>query len=81
MKCEVLFFAQLREAIGRERLSVELADDATVNDALEALAQKYPAIKSARKTLAVAVDERYQALSTRLTDGCTIALIPPVSGG
>lgn len=81
MKCEVLLFAQLREAMGRERLSIELRDDATVGDALDELSREHPAINAMRKTIAVAVDQRYQPSGTRLRDGCTMALIPPVSGG
>lgn len=81
MKCEVLLFAQLREAIGRERLSIQLRDGATVADALEAMSREHPSIASMRKTIAVAVDQEYQPPTTVLRDGCTLALIPPVSGG
>jgi molybdopterin converting factor subunit 1 len=81
MNCEVLLFAQLREAIGCERLSLALNDGATVGDALDALAHAHPIIASMHGALAVAVDENYQPASARLHEGCTIALIPPVSGG
>jgi molybdopterin converting factor subunit 1 len=81
MKCEVLLFAQLRESIGRERLSLELKDNATVGDAIDELSRQHPIIKSMRKTIALAVDQAYQPATVRLRDGCTIALIPPVSGG
>ena len=81
MKCHVLLFAQLREAINRDRLIIDLPDDATVADALDLLAAEHEAIASMRGQIAVAVNERYQPLSAKLSDGCTIALIPPVSGG
>lgn len=81
MKCDVLLFAQLRELIGCDRLAIDLPDGATVGDALRALAKEHDAIAQMRDRIAVAVDERYQSTSARLQHGCTIALIPPVSGG
>ena len=81
MQCEVLLFAQLAEAIGHDRLTVDLPGGATVADALDALSNDHAAIVDMRPTLAVAVNERYGKGSTALADGDTIALIPPVSGG
>ena len=81
MQCEVLLFAQLAEAVGHDRLTVDLPDGATVADALDALSNDHAAIVDMRPTLAVAVNERYCNGATALADGDTIALIPPVSGG
>ncbi|MHC4274315.1 MAG: molybdopterin converting factor subunit 1 [Planctomycetota bacterium] len=81
MRCDVLLFAQLAEAVGHDRLTVDLPDGATAADALDVLASDHPALRDMRRTLAVAVNERYCAESRALGDGDTIALIPPVSGG
>ncbi len=81
MRCEVLLFAQLAEAVGHDRLTIELPDGATAADAIEAISRDHAAVGQARATLAVAVNERYCDGSRALTDGDTIALIPPVSGG
>ena len=81
MRCEVLLFAQARDEIGRDRLTLELSDGASVGDALDALVNQHPALEGLRDRLAVAVDGRYAAPHTPLREGCTIALIPPVSGG
>lgn len=81
MKCTVLLFAQLREAVGCDRLSIELPDGSTVADALDVLARKHPSIAAMRSSIAVAVDEMYRPPTFALMDGCTVALIPPVSGG
>lgn len=81
MKCQVLLFAQLRESIGSNQLEIDLPARATVGDAINHLAAQYELIAAMRGQLAIAVDERYQPLNAKLTDGCTIALIPPVSGG
>jgi molybdopterin synthase catalytic subunit len=81
MRCEILLFANAAEAVGHDRLTVDLPDDATVADALDALSKDHAAIVSMRPTLAVSLNERYVNGATALVDGDTIALIPPVSGG
>ncbi len=81
MNCTVLLFAQLAESIGSDRLTIELTDGATIEDALQELGSQHEIIASMRDSLAVAVDDRYCKRTTTLSDGDTLALIPPVSGG
>ena len=81
MLCTVLLFAQLAEALNTRQLTIELPDESNVGDALEVLANQYEAIENIRDSIAVAVDESYAGMQTTLTADCTIALIPPVSGG
>ena len=81
MRCEILLFAQLADMIGTDRLAISLPEGATVADALAKVANDHEAIASVRSTLAVAVNERYCSPHSPLSDGDTIALIPPVSGG
>ena len=81
MQCTVLLFAQLAEALDTRQLTIELPDDSTVGEALDLLASRHEAIESLRDHIAVAVDEAYAGIQTTLSPDCTIALIPPVSGG
>jgi molybdopterin converting factor subunit 1 len=81
IRCEILLFAELRESLGRSHLSIELAEGATVAEAIERLATQHAAIAQWRGKLAVAVDDAYARPDAILRDGCRIALIPPVSGG
>jgi molybdopterin converting factor subunit 1 len=81
MRCHVLLFAQLRESLGTPRLELDLPDGSTVGDGLDRLAQEHEVISDMRGRIAVAVDAKYQPMSAQLTDGCELALIPPVSGG
>lgn len=81
MRCEVLLFAHLREAIDKDRLAIDLPDGATIQDAIDLLAQQHEIIALMGSRIAVAVDEQYRPRNSSLRDGCTIALIPPVSGG
>ena len=79
--CTILLFAQLTDTVGESQLEIQLSANATVAIALDALIQQYPSLQQHRRTLAVAVNERYAGFETLLRHGDTIALIPPVSGG
>ncbi len=81
MRCQVLLFAQLAETIGTDRLTIELPEGATVADALAVLSKAHEAIATTANAIAVAVNEQYCPVAQVLSDGDTIALIPPVSGG
>lgn len=81
MQCEVLLFAQLADAVGEARLTIDLPDQSTVADGLHKLAEAHEPIAKMIAHIAVAVDEQYAARETVLRNGQTIALIPPVSGG
>ena len=81
MQCQILLFAQLAESIGTDRITIELSNGATVNEALDELAQKHETIAQMRNSIAVAINEQYCNAITEIKDGDTLALIPPVSGG
>ena len=81
MNCTILLFAQLAESIGSDRITIELNDGATVEDALQELGSQHEIIAAMRDSIAVAIDDRYCTRTTTLNDGDMLALIPPVSGG
>jgi molybdopterin synthase catalytic subunit len=78
----VRLFAILRERAGRESIEVDLAEGATVADALRALSE-LPALAGVldRLPVAMAVNREYATAETRLGEQDELALIPPVSGG
>jgi len=82
MTVTVRLFAVLRERAGAETVALELADDATVADALSALAQR-PGLDELleRMPVRMAVNRDYAEAKTRLQSGDELALVPPVSGG
>jgi MoaE-MoaD fusion protein len=75
MKVSVRLFAVLRERAGRDTVEIELADGATVRDAIAALpvAQGVPVL--------MAVNREVAAEDVVLRPDDELALIPPVSGG
>jgi molybdopterin synthase catalytic subunit len=81
MRISVLYFAVFRERIGRDEEALELADGATVRDALDALAAKHPAIAALRGKFRCAVNQDFIDEDRVLADRDELALIPPVAGG
>ncbi|RPH43582.1 MAG: molybdopterin converting factor subunit 1 [Burkholderiales bacterium] len=85
MKIEVLYFASLREAVGRGREQLELPPDVVTAAALRAhLRARGGAWTDALaegRTLRVAVDQAMAADDAPLRDGAEVAFFPPVTGG
>ena len=81
MRVTLLYFAVVRERLGRTRDSLELPAGATVRSALDAIAAQEPAIGTLRARIRVAVNEEFADEDHALADGDELALIPPVAGG
>lgn len=81
MHIRILLFATVADQLGTSKLALDLAEDATVSDALDALQSSHPQIGPLRTVLAVAVNHVYSDPATKLVAGDEVALIPPVSGG
>lgn len=81
MTIQVLLFARLREICGQARMCVELSAAATVADCFSLLSDRFPELEDLRDSIVVAVNEDYAKWTDHLSDGDTIAFIPPVSGG
>jgi molybdopterin converting factor subunit 1 len=78
----VRLFSILRERAGSDRVELQLADGATVADALEALSA-IPSLAGLLERLPVrmAVNHDYATARTTLDADDELALIPPLSGG
>ncbi len=77
----VLYFAMLRERLGRDGEAMDVVDGVDATAFLEQLAARMPAVASILRRCRVAVGNDFVSGPLRLRDGCEIALIPPVSGG
>jgi MoaE-MoaD fusion protein len=78
---QVLYFAVLRERVGRDSESIELSPTSTVGEARAALAAANPAIAPLLPQVRSAVNREMVGDSHTLCDGDELALIPPVAGG
>ena len=74
-------FAVYRERVGSDCIEVTLPDGATVDDALQRLAEQHPVTEPLLGTTMVAVNQSYVERSHPLQSMDEVALIPPVSGG
>lgn len=82
MEIELRLFAVFRERAGRESLSLELPEGATVADAIAAAARQ-PGLEEilARMPVRAALNREYVDEGAKVSAGDELALIPPVSGG
>lgn len=86
-------FADVAEAAGEREVSVDVGDDATVGDAVEALVSAHPDLRGRVRdadgdvrpdvnVLHNGTDVRNESgLETPVEPGDELALFPPVSGG
>jgi len=81
MQIRILFFGSLAHDVGVDKCELELSDNATVRDALQALTESYGTISRHAQALATAVNLEYVGAGHILVDQDELALIPPVSGG
>ncbi|TCV98056.1 molybdopterin synthase sulfur carrier subunit [Biostraticola tofi] len=79
----VLFFAQVRELTGLDRLELEAADFSTVEQLRASLCQRGEkwALALASGNLLAAVNQSLVEQDHPLTNGDEIAFFPPVTGG
>lgn len=76
MRVEVLFFGKLVDIAGS---SLVINNVASTDELLDQLRLQFPAL--AAEKYIVAVDKKTITENTSLTDNCTVALLPPFSGG
>jgi molybdopterin synthase sulfur carrier subunit len=85
MKLNILYFAALREAVGRAREECEVPAGVTSVDTLRGwlIARGAPWSEAFRNTPRVraAVDQAMARPETPLHDGAEVAFFPPVTGG
>lgn len=81
MHIDIHYYAVLAATIGKTNETIDVAKDATVSEVLDALAQQHDIIHVMRTSLAAAVDNAYVPPHYTVSEGDTISIIPPVSGG
>lgn len=81
MKVGVRLFARYREAVGRDRVEVEVPEGATVEEVWRAVAARHPGLAGYRPFTLFAVGNEYVQTSRPLAPGEELACFPPVSGG
>jgi molybdopterin synthase sulfur carrier subunit len=83
MKINLVYFAWVRERIGKDGESLDLAVS-TVAEAIETLCRRgdnYAWALGDTERLRFALDQEFVDLGARLSDGAELAIFPPVTGG
>ena len=81
MVLRIVYFALLRERLGRSEEALELAAGSTVADAVAALTARHAVLGGLSRSLLLAVNQALVPADFPLSDGDELALLPPVSGG
>lgn len=81
MKVPVCLFARYREAVGRDRVEVEVPDGATVEAVWAAVSAAHPVLARYRPHTLFAVGNEYVTAEHPVRAGEEVACFPPVSGG
>lgn len=81
MEVQIRLFATLKDRAGREQISVQLPDGASVADLLKAVGETYPALQPYLSSAVVAINHEFAFPEDSLHPGDEVALFPPVSGG
>lgn len=76
---KILYFAEIKEVLGKSSEDIDLSYDITVDEFVTDLFERYPNINN--KKFQIAVNEEFVKGDDIVTSNDTVALIPPVSGG
>lgn len=81
IQIKVLFFGMLKDLTGKDRDSLTVNEDATVDSLINHYQQQTPRLTELVPSLAISVNQEYASATMTLHDGDEVALLPPVSGG
>jgi molybdopterin synthase catalytic subunit len=81
MRVQVVFFAVVRDRLGRDAEELELGTGATADDAWREAVRRHPQLGALRAVVRLAVNEEFAEGERVLADGDVVAIIPPVAGG
>jgi molybdopterin synthase catalytic subunit len=77
----VLLFGACREAAGESELNLEFADSPNVLEVFGELKRRHSSLSAFEPSVLFAINEEHAQRGQVLTDGDTLAVFPPVSGG
>ena len=79
MKILIKYYAKYRDSTGKREEILEV-DEMNVRELLGFLRNRYPKL-SGDKTSLIALNNRFGKEEVQLSDGDTVSVFPPVSGG
>jgi molybdopterin converting factor subunit 1 len=77
----ILFFAQLKDLAGKNRITLQIPAGTTVAGLRQILETQFPLLQTRIKTTLVSINQEFALDGDLIPEGAEIALFPPVSGG
>ena len=81
MNIKVLFFGQLKDITALREDRLELGEGANVETVFEHYADRFPKLRELSRSIVMAQNQQFAAISAPVSEGDEIAFLPPVSGG
>jgi molybdopterin synthase catalytic subunit len=81
IRIRVLFFANVKEILGKNSADLEIPQDLSLNDFKKFLSQEFPEIEPHINNLVYSINQNFASDESVVPDGAEIAIFPPVSGG
>ena len=75
------FYSYFADLIGSREIAEELPPGSTIDDLLQRLLPRFPALAAMRKSMLIAVGVEYQRGGYVLQPGDEVSFFPPVQGG
>jgi molybdopterin synthase catalytic subunit/molybdopterin converting factor small subunit len=77
----VLFFANLRELVGKKEISIDIPRGTNVEEFKVIIGETYPSLMPSLATTLISINKEYGFDEDVIPAGAEIGLFPPVSGG
>lgn len=78
---KILFFATLKEIVGKTEIEIEFEKGKTIIELKNRLMLEYPRLKDYLSIVLVAVNQNFAFDSDEIFENAEVAFFPPVSGG
>jgi len=80
---KILFFAQLREALGQQQIDFVCNEKISLADLRIKIVNQYPQWEKelTKKNLLMAINKEFAQLESAVNPGDEVAFFPPVTGG
>ena len=77
LKIQLLLFATAADAVGQSQMELIVPEGSTAKSVCNSI----DSLVEMSERCAFAIDHAFVNPDTSVTDGCTLAILPPVSGG
>lgn len=81
MKITIKLFGRYKDIAGQDRIQLDITDDTTIRDIVDAFVKKHPAVEKDKSRIIVIKNSMYTSYDSLVSKEDEIALSPPVVSG